>query len=51
VSESVVFVTGSKESGDTITIESVADILERELQCVKPSTSCVYLDIRGQFLT
>jgi hypothetical protein len=34
MSESVIFVTGSKESGDTTTIESVADLLEGQLQCV-----------------
>ena len=34
MSKPVEFVTGPKESGDTATIESVADILERELQSV-----------------
>jgi hypothetical protein len=34
VSKSVQFVTGTRESGDTATFESVADILERELQSV-----------------
>jgi hypothetical protein len=34
MSKTVEFVTGPRESGDTTTIESVADILERELQSV-----------------
>jgi hypothetical protein len=34
MSNSVGFVTGPRENGDTSTIESVADILERELQSV-----------------
>jgi hypothetical protein len=34
MSESVGFVTGPRESEDTASIESVADILERELQSV-----------------
>ena len=34
MSESAKFVTGPRERGDTATVESVADILERELQPV-----------------
>src|ERR1700674_1049538 len=34
MSKSVEFVTGPRECPDTASIESVADILERELQCV-----------------
>jgi hypothetical protein len=34
MTKSVEFVTGPRESGETATIESVADILERELQSV-----------------
>ena len=34
MSNSVGFVTGPRENGDTSTVESVADILERELQSV-----------------
>ena len=34
MSKTVEFVTGPRESGDTTSIESVADILERELQPV-----------------
>jgi len=34
MSKSATFVTGSRESGTTATMESVADILERELQSV-----------------
>jgi hypothetical protein len=34
MSESAKFVTGPRERGDPATVESVADILERELQSV-----------------
>ena len=34
MSKPVAFVTGPRESGATATMESVADILERELQTV-----------------
>jgi RsbT co-antagonist protein rsbRD N-terminal domain len=34
MSQSVEFVTGTRKNGETATIESVADILERELQSV-----------------
>jgi hypothetical protein len=53
MSKSVEFVTGPRESGDTTTIESVADILERELKSVivdwlarveqEPDLTCVPL--------
>jgi hypothetical protein len=52
------FVTGSRESGDTTTIESVADILKRELQAVivdwlsrveqEPDLSCIPLSFEDR---
>ena len=54
MSKSAEFVTGSRESADTATIESVADILERELQAVivdwlarveeEPDLTCIPLN-------
>ena len=54
MSKSAEFVTGSRESADTATIESVADILERELQAVivdwlarveeQPDLTCIPLN-------
>ena len=57
MSESVEFVTGPRESENPATIESVADILERELQSVitdwlarveqEPDLTCMPLNFEG----
>lgn len=54
MSKAAEFVTGPRESGDTASIESVADILERELQAVivdwlarveqEPDLTCIPLN-------
>jgi len=58
MSKTVEFVTGPRESGDTTTIESVADVLERELQSVivdwlarveqEPDLKCVPLNFEDR---
>ena len=58
MSESVEFVTGPRDSGETATIESVADILERELQSVivdwlarveqEPDLKCIPLNFEDR---
>jgi len=58
MSKTVEFVTGPRESGDTTTIESVADVLERELQTVivdwlarveqEPDLKCVPLNFEDR---
>jgi hypothetical protein len=58
MSKSVQFVTGSRECPDTASIESVADILERELQSVimdwlarverEPDLKCIPLDFESR---
>jgi hypothetical protein len=58
MSESVEFVTGSREERDTATIESVADIIERELKSViadwlarvekEPDLTCIPLSYEAR---
>jgi len=58
MTKTVEFVTGPRESGDTTTIESVADVLERELQTVivdwlarveqEPDLKCVPLNFEDR---
>ena len=58
MSESVEFVTGPRDSGETATIESVAGILERELQSVivdwlarveqEPDLKCIPLNFEDR---